>query len=186
MYQIFSQHHLQYLYNIFSFNVNHKVIYFSITEKWDPGPIHGIRDPGPSTWDPSSRTLDPGSIGGAWNTAPLGGIQDLGPSTWDLLPAIRDPTCGNLDPIPLRGTGDPYLGTLKRKYSSLLMRSLVAQPSCFKQIAAKICTTWQKNRLRNWKHNSLFNFFAFFGTYLKITNWPRSRQFICNKGGLCY
>ena len=118
MYQIFSQHHLQYLYNIFSFNVNHKVIYFSITEKWDPGPIHGTRDP-----------------------APLGGIQDLGPSTWDLLPAIRDPTCGNLDPIPLRGTGDPYLGTLKRKYSSLLMRSLVAQPSCFKQVAAKICTT---------------------------------------------
>ena len=40
------------------------------------------------------------------------GTQDLGPSTWDPLPGTWDLICGNLDPIPLRGMQDPYLGIL--------------------------------------------------------------------------
>ena len=40
------------------------------------------------------------------------GTRDLGPSTWDPLPGTWDLICGNLDPIPLRETQDPYLGIL--------------------------------------------------------------------------
>ena len=50
----------------------------------DSGPIHGTRDLGPSTWDPSSGTWDPRPIVGTWDLY-------MGPKTWDPSPGTRDP-----------------------------------------------------------------------------------------------
>ena len=81
----------------------------------------GTRDLGLGTWnpymeprtrDPSPGTRDSGPIGKTRDLRPLCETQDQGPSTWDSSPGNQDPICVNLDPIPLRGTRDPYLGIL--------------------------------------------------------------------------
>ena len=84
----------------------------------DPGPLCGIQDSRPFTWDPAPRpiyrTRHPGP-----ETFHLGLFTwDPGPGTWDpplrclhLEPGTGDPTCGNRYPITLHGTRDPYLDT---------------------------------------------------------------------------
>ena len=78
----------------------------------DHGPLCGTRDPGSSIWEPSPGTGDPGPIGGNRDPGPLCETCELGPSTWVPSPGTWDPICANQDPIPLRETRDPYLGTL--------------------------------------------------------------------------
>ena len=73
------------------------------------GPM-GKVGPGTHAWElgPGNLYLGPE----AQDPGPLSGTQDLGSSTWDPVPRTWDPICGNLDPMPLLGTRDPYLGTL--------------------------------------------------------------------------
>ena len=109
----------------------------------------------------------------------------VGLRTWDPLPGTRDPICGNHDPIPLRGTPDPYLRTLASiQLSRNVKFSSVAQ--LFQTGSCKNLYNMTEEQITQLKTNSLFTFLAFFRTYLKITNWHRSVQLICNKGGLCY
>ena len=49
----------------------------------------GMRDPGTSTWEPSSGTRHQGSIGGTWDSGP--GILHLGPFNWDPGPYMWEP-----------------------------------------------------------------------------------------------
>ena len=100
------------------------------------------RDSGPSFWNASPETQDLG-------TKVEHGTQDvyLGPRVWDPPPGTGNPKFGNRDSIPLREMRDPYLGTFT--LIQLSLNVLVAFPSCFKQIASQICTTWQRDIVRN-------------------------------------
>ena len=82
----------------------------------------------------------------------------MGSGTWDLPPRT----------LPLPGVRDPYLGTFTLiRFSFNLQFSSVAflfqTGSC-----TNLCDMTTK-----------------FGTYLKIINWHKSGQVICNKRGLC-
>ena len=64
------------------------IFIFGIPKKWDTGPIHGTRNPGPSIWDlgPGTqdsyiepRTRDLSAKHRTWNPRPLPGTLYLGP-----------------------------------------------------------------------------------------------------------
>ena len=120
------------------------------TSFWIKKGLNGIpekRDSGPGTlhliyfaWDLGSRIhgWDPGPGTLIWDPRP--GILHLGPFTWDLGPCMWEPgpntfTC-NAGPV-LR---NPYINTTL----FLLMCSLVAQLSCFKQIVHKFLQHYKR------------------------------------------
>ena len=95
------------------FELHHKTAYRKSGTRdpglvtWNPYMGPRVRDPPPGTLHLGSGTRDPRQDQGSETFT-----GDPGPSTWDSSPGNQDPICVNLDPIPLPGTRDPYLGTL--------------------------------------------------------------------------
>ena len=130
-----------------------------IPEKWDSGPIHGTRDPWPSTWEPLPGIWDPGSGTFIWDPRP--GTLHLGPFTWDLGPYMWEPgpntfTCNA--GLVLR---NPYINATL----FLLMCSLVAQPSCFKQIMHKFL---QHDRRKDYAIKNMIVYLPFWLFFVHI------------------
>ena len=139
-------------------------------------------------WDPGcgTRELPPGNLHlgpGTRDPQAAPEIRDLGSSTQDPSTGTRDPICGNRDQTPLHGTRDPYVVALTFKELSLNV-----QFSSIDQFFQTGIYTNLHNRTEK-QITQLIVYslsWLFLGTYLKITNWHRSGQLICNKVVLCY